>query len=777
MASTSPEFVSSAQVDAEEGALEPASKAETLPQQQQPANDPLLDARQAADEHTAAVYKLVLTGGPCAGKTTALSRMGSFFRAKGFRVFTVPEAATSMFSNGIGFQDLGSQEKRFAFQWGILSLQMTLEDGFERFARTCGQPSILLCDRGLMDGSVYMPPEEWASLVQANGMDERSLRDGRYDGILHLVTAACGAEEHYSLENNEVRSESVEVARDVDAKTEAVWLGHPRHLVFDNSTGFEAKLLRLTTAASRLVGLPCRPRKLCKFLLYEPPPPVEEFPVPTKEFRAEKVHLVRREAEIGQGGLMTALPAGDDKGEEDGAGDAPAAPVVRVSSESFLEKRGRDELSVYSLTTLSSYSDGTVTELTKQLSAAQHEAIKRERADTARPKVVQRRVSFLWERQAFELHTDLEPAHGINVLHRRSEGGELSLPTFLKVDELGAHAHHSVRASHQRLYRRARSTGDRSSNDVVSPTGTSKTAGGAGLVEQDSHQDEWDTWEFGTWKTRTHEENMAEAAAREAGPASVSTLMGKRGLVDQPTSDLDRAINLLKGYLSEDRLSRMQDVLDERTRSATLVFENPANPNNVWACLRTLDSFGVQHAHVVSDPTTYSKKARLKTMCAAMGSQKWLTLHGHDSPEDAVANLKADGYQVVASDLSPSAVPIGEIDWSVPTAVVLGNEERGISDSMRNMADATFVIPMRGFVRSFNMSVACSIILAHLSAVRALKHGDLPEDERRRVQVTWLMQCVRGSEHVLRREGIDIPQEIFGTDKERPQNIAGFRVR
>lgn len=74
--------------------------------------------------------------------------------------------------------------------------------------------------------------------------------------------------------------------------------------------------------------------------------------------------------------------------------------------------------------------------------------------------------------------------------------------------------------------------------------------------------------------------------------------------------------------------------------------------------------------------------------------------------------------QVVASDLSPSAVPIGEIDWSVPTAVVLGNEERGISHSMRNIADATFVIPMRGFVRSFNMSVACSIILAHLSAVR-----------------------------------------------------------
>lgn len=51
--------------------------------------------------------------------------------------------------------------------------------------------------------------------AKANGMDELSLRDGRYDGIFHLVTAARGAEENYSLDNNEARTESVEVARDV----------------------------------------------------------------------------------------------------------------------------------------------------------------------------------------------------------------------------------------------------------------------------------------------------------------------------------------------------------------------------------------------------------------------------------------------------------------------------------------------------------------------------------------------------------------------------------
>lgn len=57
-------------------------------------------------------------------------------------------------------------------------------------------------------------------------MDELSLRDGRYDGIFHLVTAACEAEEHYSLDNNEARTESVEVARDVRRSIRVGHVGH-----------------------------------------------------------------------------------------------------------------------------------------------------------------------------------------------------------------------------------------------------------------------------------------------------------------------------------------------------------------------------------------------------------------------------------------------------------------------------------------------------------------------------------------------------------------------
>lgn len=76
---------------------------------------------------------------------------------------------------------------------------------------------------------------------------------------------------------------------------------------------------------------------------------------------------------------------------------------------------------MYRKVALCGYDDGTVAEVTTNLSVGEHEHLQQDKADPTRPKVLQRRVAFLWEGQAFELHTEIEPAHGISVLHRRSE--------------------------------------------------------------------------------------------------------------------------------------------------------------------------------------------------------------------------------------------------------------------------------------------------------------------------------------------------------------------
>ena len=102
------------------------------------------------------LHTIVLTGGPCAGKTSAMSRISSFLRQRGFRVFVVPEAATMLFGGGISFADLGTVASRLEFQTSLLKTQMLLEDCFVGMAREQGSKAVVLCDRGAMDGSAYM---------------------------------------------------------------------------------------------------------------------------------------------------------------------------------------------------------------------------------------------------------------------------------------------------------------------------------------------------------------------------------------------------------------------------------------------------------------------------------------------------------------------------------------------------------------------------------------------------------------------------------------------
>ena len=114
------------------------------------------------------------------------------------------------------------------------------------------------------------------------------------------------------------------------------------------------------------------------------------------------------------------------------------------------------------------------------------------------------------------------------------------------------------------------------------------------------------------------------------------------------------------------------------------------NPSNAWACLRTLDSFGIQYVDVIADPKQYTEQnmpgkpnvfnPRYKKMSTAMGSQKWLDLKQHNSTTECILDLKRNGWTIIATDLSPQAVPISSINFDAigPFAIVLGNEATGI---------------------------------------------------------------------------------------------------
>ncbi|XP_065892001.1 TRPL translocation defect protein 14-like [Dysidea avara] len=190
------------------------------------------------------VYKLVLTGGPCAGKTTAWKKLRALFEEQGWKVYAVPEKATIFFQCGVKIGDL-SKERSVQFQENMNDMHLQIEKTFFELAKGEGKNCLVLCDRGIMDLSVFMNEDWWEEYVSSRGLDLLQLRDGRYDQVLHLVTAANGAEQYYGLSTDStIRNETAEQAFGLDQKLIEAWLGHPCYDIIDNSMSFDEKIRR-----------------------------------------------------------------------------------------------------------------------------------------------------------------------------------------------------------------------------------------------------------------------------------------------------------------------------------------------------------------------------------------------------------------------------------------------------------------------------------------------------------------------------------------------------
>lgn len=214
------------------------------------------------------IFKICLTGGPCAGKTTALSRIVETFSPE-FIVYTLPEVATMTFSSGVVIiPDAFTNEAHKKMTQAICQMQISLETYFETIASLQNKKVLLVTDRGVCDNFVYCSPENKQSLLATENWSMNYLCNERYDMVLHLVTAANGAEEFYNLVNNSARWESRELAVTMDNKGQKEWMGHPNFVIVDNSKpGFEPKIQRMLNLVSNLIGTKRQHKCIKKYLL------------------------------------------------------------------------------------------------------------------------------------------------------------------------------------------------------------------------------------------------------------------------------------------------------------------------------------------------------------------------------------------------------------------------------------------------------------------------------------------------------------------------------
>lgn len=251
---------------------------------------PMQPFRPRSPPHT--VHRVAITGGPCAGKTTALAEISERLRSRGFPVYVVPEAATLLFTGGASFAGM-DDDQVLNFQAQLLRTQMSLEDAFTAVARASRKTCFILSDRGACDGRAYMSEKMWRRMLAENGWDMVQLRDARYDLVLHLVTAADGATDFYSLENNKARTETPQEAVDLDRKTQKAWVGHPHLSIVDNRTGFREKINRIDSRVSELAGVHLSKRIVRKFLIREEDPHALGGIPGVEDFAVEQTFLQR----------------------------------------------------------------------------------------------------------------------------------------------------------------------------------------------------------------------------------------------------------------------------------------------------------------------------------------------------------------------------------------------------------------------------------------------------------------------------------------------------
>jgi CYTH domain-containing protein/thymidylate kinase len=346
----------------------------------------------------APVYRIVFTGGPCGGKSTSLSAVTDRLEGIGFQVYRVPEAATLLLGGGISVRD-ASPAQLLAIQTQMLRVIMALEDAFHAAARASGRPSVLLCDRGTMDVSAYLPPEAWTALLNENDWTVVGLRDRRYEAVLHLATAADGAEAFYTTENNAVRTETPQQARLLDEKVRDAWLGHPHLRVIDNSTDFTRKVQRVTAAVCQVVGAP-EPLEIERKFLLRAGAARGEVPVRFEEFDVTQTYLVGRDG-----------------------------------WEARVRRRCQHGSCTCTHTMKRPIAAGQRVEIERQITGREYIALLAQ-ADPARQAINKRRRVFLWANQYFEWDIFVNPRPGLEILEVEvgSLDNPIELPPFLHVE-------------------------------------------------------------------------------------------------------------------------------------------------------------------------------------------------------------------------------------------------------------------------------------------------------------------------------------------------------
>ncbi len=212
-------------------------------------------------------------------------------------------------------------------------------------------------------------------------------------------------------------------------------------------------------------------------------------------------------------------------------------------------------------------------------------------------------------------------------------------------------------------------------------------------------------------------------------------------------------IEILQNFITVERFSKFQQIIQDRTRYLTVVLEDIYQSHNASAVLRSCELLGVQDVHIIENKNKYEVNPDV-----ALGSSKWLSLYKYKYEQNNTLNtikhLKEQGYRIVATTPHKNDVELNDFQPEKGKfALVFGSELPGISDVVLNNADEFVKIKMYGFTESFNISVSVAVILHNLT--QRIRNSEinwqLTETEKNEILLQWLKNSIKGSEKIIKK--------------------------
>ena len=215
-----------------------------------------------------------------------------------------------------------------------------------------------------------------------------------------------------------------------------------------------------------------------------------------------------------------------------------------------------------------------------------------------------------------------------------------------------------------------------------------------------------------------------------------------------PKNRLQETFDYLKQFLTDERLSKIEHFSQESSDFVLPVMEDVYQFRNAAAIVRSVEACGFHHVVALEEENVFNPNLKV-----TKGAETWVKVEKMPNNLDSLKEIKNRGYKILAVSPENNATMLPDYEVKEPIALVFGTELEGVSDEILDFADETLAIPMYGFTKSFNVSVAAAICMYELKQ-KLMKSGidyKLSEEKLLEMKIRWTVNSIRSGEELLKR--------------------------